>query len=166
MVPTTDRRFHLRPGGAITRETTVMTPPQVEDRSKSGRFSRSFQITGLALQKYATSFYAYARRWLTVSSGYATTSGTDSGGLRWLPSDLMVGRNGDFETDNLTDDQLEDLGRLEYRALMSLSCIVMAVRSTSKNIVLTDNNRTYSLVFCRHSAHVLCHYCQVVIIYA
>ena len=37
---------------------------------------------------------------------------------------LKVGRNSDFNTDELTDDQLEELGGIEYRALRALSWIV------------------------------------------
>ena len=36
---------------------------------------------------------------------------------RWLPSgvkELVIGRNSDFNTDELTDEQLEELGGLEY----------------------------------------------------
>ena len=37
---------------------------------------------------------------------------------------LRVGRNSDFRTDDLTDEQLEQLGGVEYRALRALSWVV------------------------------------------
>lgn len=41
-----------------------------------------------------------------------------------------MGRNGYFYTDELTDEQLEELCLLEYRASKALSYIVVMVRST------------------------------------
>ncbi|KAI0719098.1 TrkH-domain-containing protein [Cerioporus squamosus] len=48
--------------------------------------------------------------------------------LKWLSDslkDLVVGRNSDFNTDELSDEQLEELGGIEYRALRMLSYIVI-----------------------------------------
>ena len=50
--------------------------------------------------------------------------------LSWLPDSidgLIVGRNSEFYTDELTDEQLEHLGGIEYRALRFLSYLVPAV---------------------------------------
>ena len=50
--------------------------------------------------------------------------------LSWLPGSidgLIVGRNSEFFTDQLTDDQLEHLGGIEYRALRFLSYFIFAV---------------------------------------
>jgi len=50
--------------------------------------------------------------------------------LSWLPGSidgLIVGRNSEFFTDQLTDEQLEHLGGIEYRALRFLSYFVFAV---------------------------------------
>ncbi|KIM41983.1 hypothetical protein M413DRAFT_445173 [Hebeloma cylindrosporum] len=45
----------------------------------------------------------------------------------WLNfSGLVVGRNSDFRTDSLTDEQLEDIGGAEYKALRLLSYLVPA----------------------------------------
>lgn len=44
---------------------------------------------------------------------------------RWLPFDgLQVGRNSHFNTDDLTDEQLEHIGGIEYRALRVLGYLV------------------------------------------
>lgn len=37
--------------------------------------------------------------------------------VKWLSdtlSDLVIGRNGEFNTEELTDEQLEELGGIEY----------------------------------------------------
>ena len=50
--------------------------------------------------------------------------------LSWIPDGidgLIIGRNSDFYTDELTDEQLEWLGGIEYRALRFLSYLVFAV---------------------------------------
>lgn len=52
---------------------------------------------------------------------------------RWMPSTLqhlVVGRNSRFFTEELDDDELEDIGGVEYRALRFLSYFVTAVSST------------------------------------
>ncbi|OBZ78732.1 hypothetical protein A0H81_00276 [Grifola frondosa] len=38
---------------------------------------------------------------------------------------LVIGRNSDFNTEYLSDEQLEELGGLEYRALRLLSYLVI-----------------------------------------
>jgi len=46
----------------------------------------------------------------------------------WLTFDeLRVGRNSDFNTDDLTDEKLEEIGGIEYRALRVLGYLVSAV---------------------------------------
>jgi hypothetical protein len=50
--------------------------------------------------------------------------------LSWLPGSidgLIIGKNSEFYTDELTDEQLERLGGIEYRALRFLSYFVPAV---------------------------------------
>lgn len=47
----------------------------------------------------------------------------------WLTFDeLVVGRNSDFHTQKLNSMQLEELGGIEYRALILLSYLIPAVR--------------------------------------
>lgn len=45
----------------------------------------------------------------------------------WLNFDLLIGRNSDFRTDTLSDEQLEEIGGAEYQALRWLSYLVPAV---------------------------------------
>lgn len=52
------------------------------------------------------------------------------GMARWMPdtlTHLVVGRNSRFFTEELDDDELEDIGGVEYRALRFLSYFVAAV---------------------------------------
>ncbi|KAF8647560.1 hypothetical protein AX16_006617 [Volvariella volvacea WC 439] len=42
----------------------------------------------------------------------------------WLNFDMLTGRNSDFHTDELSDEELEDIGGVEYRALRLLSYLV------------------------------------------
>jgi hypothetical protein len=47
----------------------------------------------------------------------------------WLTSAIInVGRNSRFNTDELTDEQLEEIGGVEYRALRVLGYLVAGVR--------------------------------------
>lgn len=54
---------------------------------------------------------------------------------RWLPesiSGLVIGRNSRFWVHELSDEELEVIGGVEYRALRVLSYLVAAVRSLSE----------------------------------
>ncbi|KAK0209988.1 potassium transporter [Desarmillaria ectypa] len=52
------------------------------------------------------------------------TSTLEAGRTKWLNFDLDVGRNSNFHTETLTDEQLEMIGGAEYRALRVLSYLV------------------------------------------
>jgi hypothetical protein len=55
----------------------------------------------------------------------------DGDGAKWLSFDgLFVGRNSDFRTDSLTDEQLAEIGGVEYRALQFLAYLIPIVCST------------------------------------
>lgn len=65
--------------------------------------------------------------------------------LSWLPDSidgLIIGRNSEFYTDGLTDEQLEHLGGIEYRALRFLSYFVFAVSAETNYrwLSLIDNH--------------------------
>lgn len=47
----------------------------------------------------------------------------------WLSdlTDLITGRNSDFRTETMTDEQLEEVGGAEYKALRLLSYLVPMV---------------------------------------
>lgn len=68
--------------------------------------------------------YNKLERKLTVTS-FQTI---DEKNTSWLNfSGLVVGRNSDFHTETLSDDQVEELGGAEYRALRLLSYLVPVV---------------------------------------
>lgn len=57
-----------------------------------------------------------------------TTITLEEKSVPWLGFDgLVVGRNSNFHTESLTDNQLEEIGGAEYRALRLLSYLVPAV---------------------------------------
>lgn len=53
----------------------------------------------------------------------------ESQNVPYLDFDLSTGRNSDFHTESLSDNQLEFLGGTEYRALRWLSYVVPLVSS-------------------------------------
>jgi len=68
--------------------------------------------------------------------------------LSWLPDGidgLTIGRNSDFYTDGLTDEQLEQLGSIEYHALSFLSYFVFAVSVEPGFHWFTDHSNTLSI---------------------
>ena len=67
-----------------------------------------------------------------------------TGAARWMPdtlASLVVGRNSRFFTEELDDEELEQIGGVEYRALRLLSYVVAAVsplaHSASRSEVIT-----------------------------
>lgn len=54
---------------------------------------------------------------------------------------LKVGRNSDFNTDDLTDEQLEELGGIEFRALRALSWIVGLVGTVIPSLLSNVDGR-------------------------
>ncbi len=57
------------------------------------------------------------------------TSTLEPGRTKWLDFKLDMGRNSNFYTETLTDEQLEKIGGAEYRALRVLSYLVPTVRA-------------------------------------
>ncbi|KAF9528793.1 cation transport protein-domain-containing protein [Crepidotus variabilis] len=64
-------------------------------------------------------------RKLTMTRSVQTVQGSK---VPWLSdiTELIIGRNSNFRTDTLTDDQLEQIGGAEYRALRLLSYLIPA----------------------------------------
>jgi len=74
-----------------------------------------------------------------ANDSYTTKPSADSEGMwdgmmtgaaRWMPdtlASLVVGRNSRFFTEELDDEELEQIGGVEYRALRLLSYAVAAV---------------------------------------
>ncbi|KAI0358915.1 TrkH-domain-containing protein [Trametes cingulata] len=122
-----------RLGVPVPRRRTIIVPPKMEpippgqavlgQRNKDqglGGFPGPLEISKRILQRYYPNLY---RRLVAI-----TVRERSSTHMKWLGEslkDLVIGRNGDIHTEELTDEQLEELGGIEYRALRLLSYIVI-----------------------------------------
>ena len=71
--------------------------------------------------------------------------GMMTGAARWMPdtlASLVVGRNSRFFTEELDDEELEQIGGVEYRALRLLSYVVAAVSSLAHSACRSQTKRT------------------------
>ena len=108
----------------MPRRQTLISPKvpysstQVGQREKDqglGGFPGPIQLTRRLIRHFAPKTYGRMGRTLTIMPTQTLEHVTDN--RRWLPSgvkELVIGRNSDFNTDELTDEQLEELGGLEY----------------------------------------------------
>ncbi|KAF9476894.1 TrkH-domain-containing protein [Pholiota conissans] len=111
------------------RRTTVIVNQDDPRNEKDTRY-RNFggfpgptELIDKLFKKAAPTTYRKMERTMTMST-YTTLQSTN---VPWLNfSGLIVGRNSDFHTESLTDEQLEDIGGAEYRALRLLSYLVPA----------------------------------------
>lgn len=101
------------------------SPDTKDDRYQGfGGFPGPAKLVSRVVKIAAPRTYQNLERSMTVTT--MTTLQADS--VPWLNfSGLVVGRNSDFRTDSLTDEQLEDIGGAEYKALRLLSYLVPAV---------------------------------------
>ncbi|KAI0367488.1 TrkH-domain-containing protein [Pilatotrama ljubarskyi] len=122
-----------RPGVPVPRRRTIIVPPKMEpipsgqavlgQRNKDqglGGFPGPWELSKRLVQRYYPNLY---RRLVAM-----TVRERSSTHMKWLGEslkDLVIGRNGDIHTEELTDEQLEELGGIEYRALRLLSYIVI-----------------------------------------
>ena len=89
-----------------------------------GGFPGPAHLVSQVIKIMAPHAYRKMERTMTIP----TTTTLKSSSVPWLNfSGLVVGRNSDFRTDSLTDEQLEDVGGAEYRALRLLSYLVPVV---------------------------------------
>lgn len=90
---------------------------QVGQREKDqglGGFPGPFKLMKRIIRYYAPGAYGKVGRTLTIMPTQTIDRAVDE--KRWLPAgmtELIIGRNSDFNTDELTDEQLEELGGLE-----------------------------------------------------
>ncbi|KAF8968787.1 cation transport protein-domain-containing protein [Flammula alnicola] len=95
--------------------------PQSQKYQGFGGFPGPAQLLKKIIKKIVPRAYNKMERTMTLT----TMKTLDSSSVPWLNfSGLVVGRNSNFHTDSLTDDQLEDIGGAEYRALRLLSYLV------------------------------------------
>jgi hypothetical protein len=89
-----------------------------------GGFPGPAHLVSQAIKIVAPRAHRKMERTMTIPR----TTTLKSSSVPWLKfSSLVVGRNSDFRTDSLTDEQLENIGGAEYRALRLLSYLVPAV---------------------------------------
>jgi len=90
-----------------------------------GGFPGPANLLSQVIKIMAPQTYRKVERTMTIQ----TVTTLKSSSVPWLNfNDLVVGRNSYFRTDSLTDEQLEDIGGAEYKALRLLSYLVPAVR--------------------------------------
>ncbi|TBU58845.1 TrkH-domain-containing protein [Dichomitus squalens] len=130
-----------RPGVPVPRRRTIIVPPKMEyapngqlvlgQREKDqglGGFPGPFILGRRLARRYFPTLYRKLSTLVHVEPRPAR-----KGKLKWLSeglSDLVIGRNSEFNTDELSDEQLEELGGIErtcrYRALRMLNWIVIS----------------------------------------
>lgn len=84
-----------------------------------------------------------------------------SGVAKWMPdtlTHLVVGRNSRFFTEELDDEELEQIGGVEYRALRLLSYAVSAV---CPNLVSKASSANVCVVHLSLPDDPICHHCHL-----
>ncbi|TFK27262.1 TrkH-domain-containing protein [Coprinopsis marcescibilis] len=114
---------------APVRGATMLTSPQRDPVRKStmttgfGGYPGPLHIMNQVAKRAAPRAYGRLERKFTIASHQTI----DESQVSWLNfSGLIVNRNSDFRTETLSDDQVEQLGGAEYRALRLLSYLVPA----------------------------------------
>ncbi|KAF8888456.1 potassium transporter [Gymnopilus junonius] len=116
------RRRRSRATMLSTANPEVPGIPEVEASKAKykglGGFPGPTQLARQVFQLAAPHAFSKLQRTMTLP----TVTTLQSENIPWLNfSGLVVGRNSNFRTDSLSDEQLEDIGGAEYRALRLLS---------------------------------------------
>lgn len=121
-VPYAARRLTM-----LTNRTSHRDPGDYKKYSGYGGFPGPVTLAKRAIKHTLPTTYRKVERKLTMP--YTTTlNAHDTVKNPWLGFDgLVVGRNSDFHTETLSDEQLEKIGGAEYRALRLLSYLVPLV---------------------------------------
>ncbi|KAG7087410.1 hypothetical protein E1B28_013378 [Marasmius oreades] len=121
------RRRRLDTAVPIPHRTTTMLTHNTNTYTTTDRkyqdlggFPGPFELAYKLFRRMAPKAYSNLERTLTIP--YTTT--LEKHKTKWLNFNLIVGRNSDFKIDDLTDDQLEEIGGVEYMALRWLSHLV------------------------------------------
>ncbi|KAF7302800.1 Potassium transporter [Mycena kentingensis (nom. inval.)] len=119
----------VREGVAFPRRTATVysSTRRVEPEHKKfqgfGGFPGPISLVKRIFKRGAPKAYRSIQRKLTLPF----TETLEASKVPWLRFDgLVVGRNSAFHTETLTDEQVEDIGGVEYRALRLLSYLVPA----------------------------------------
>ncbi|KAF7309853.1 Potassium transporter [Mycena indigotica] len=119
----------VREGVAFPRRTATVyssnrkVDPQTQKFEGFGGFPGPFKLAKRLFKRGAPTTFRKIERKLTLP--YVET--LEAKKVPWLSFDgLVVGRNSAFRTETLSDDQLEVIGGVEYRALRLLSYLIPA----------------------------------------
>ena len=135
--PTADNRPYMRRRGTMLSSAPPTIPGS--PTSPTSRHSNKYQGMGgfpgpahllhTVVRITAPHAYAHVERKLNRTMTMPTVTTIESANVPWLKNlnKLVVGRNSDFRTEGLSDEELEDIGGAEYRALRLLSYFVPAV---------------------------------------
>ncbi|KAK0236675.1 potassium transporter [Armillaria nabsnona] len=104
------------------RSMTVITNPYASGNAHElwNDVPGPIQVFRKLFKRSAPGVYRKLQRKMTMPY----TSTLEASRTKWLDFDLDVGRNSNFHTQTLTDEQLEKIGGAEYRALRVLSYLV------------------------------------------
>jgi hypothetical protein len=121
-----------------------------------GGFPGPAELVSQVVKITAPHAYQKLERSMTIT----TMTTLQASSVPWLNfSGLVVGRNSDFRIDSLTDEQLEDIGGAEYKALRLLSYLVPAVLTS----IFSFNDLVGLNIGCLVHRWVPAHCCSVVL---
>ena len=144
--PTADDRPYMRRRGTMISSAPPTIPGSptspTSHHSKyqgMGGFPGPAHLLQTVVRITAPHAYAHVERKLNRTMTMPTVTTIESTNVPWLKNlnTLVVGRNSDFQTEGLSDEELEDIGGAEYRALRLLSYLVPAV---SRCLVFQSNS--------------------------
>ncbi|KAL0579227.1 hypothetical protein V5O48_002789 [Marasmius crinis-equi] len=104
----------------LTHRSVPYTDGNTRKYRDNGGFPGPIELAKKLMHRMAPRTYTKLKRTMTMP--YTTT--LEAAKTKWLNFDLIVGRNSNFKIDELTDDQLEEIGGAEYMALRYLSYLV------------------------------------------
>ncbi|TEB33688.1 TrkH-domain-containing protein [Coprinellus micaceus] len=129
MMDIVEGRPQPRRGATMLARQGPLSPTKSFKERGVGGFPGPINLVNRLAQRAAPRMYNKLERKMTITS-YRTL---DENKTSWLNfSGLVVGRNSDFRTETLSDEQVEDLGGAEYRALRLLSYLVPAYFITTQ----------------------------------
>ncbi|KAJ8090446.1 hypothetical protein PM082_019044 [Marasmius tenuissimus] len=116
-VPMPYRSATIMTQRALPHTNTLTNEKKYQD---NGGFPGPIELANRLIQRMAPRTYRKLERKMTMP--YTQTLEKEK--TKWLNFDLDVGRNSNFRIDELTDEQLEEIGGVEYMALRYLSYLV------------------------------------------
>lgn len=146
------------PFGPRRRNATILTPTahghgDTQNGRKyegNGGFPGPLELLHRFIKRASPGAYSKIQRKMTMPYT-STLSGSEK---PYLNFDINVGRNSDFHTETLSDQEVEDIGGVEYMALRVLSYLVPAVSEyvqNSRETIYACVISHHVTVLCRHT---------------